>query len=119
MEYAIMKTASKLPDPMQRIEDLREASRNCTDEERADLSRQREALRNELRDQRHREHMADMERAQAMPEVCNFAPLDPAPHRRHHVPERSESWLTPIAACAALCCIAVLFLLQWFGVLLP
>jgi hypothetical protein len=113
-----MKTESNLPGLMHRIEHLREASRNCTAEEQEFFRRQREALREQLREQRHREHLADMEQAQSMGE-CNFAALDPAPHRRHHVPERSESWLTPIAACAALCCIAVLFLLQWFGVLLP
>jgi hypothetical protein len=111
-----MKPESNLPDLMLRIDKLRQASRNCTDEERADLSRQREALRNELREQRHREHLADMEQAQSMGE-CNFAALDPTPHRRHHVPEKGESFLAPVAGCALLVLIGTFFLLQYFDVL--
>lgn len=111
-----MKTASKLPDLMVRIEALREQYRTCTLEERDGIQRQREALRHDLREQRHREHLADMELAQSMGE-CHFGSLDPTPHRVHHVPVRRGSWLAPVASVGLLGCIAVVMLLQYFDVL--
>lgn len=112
-----MKTVSKLPDLMAQIEAKREEYRTCAPEERVAIQIQREALRDQLRAQRHLEHLADMERAQAMPEVCQFGKLlDPTPHRRHHVP-MPRDWVTPVAACIVLVSAGTAFLMQFFDVL--
>lgn len=113
-----MKPVSQLPDLMQQIEELRVESRRLDitgDEYRANVC-QREALREQLRTQRHIEHMADMALAQSMGE-CHFASLDPTPHRQVYAPAKAPGWLASVLGCVALVGIGTALALQFFGVL--